>query len=41
MAGRSFIGGVAAAVIILVFSTAGSAQAHCDTLDGPVISQAR
>ena len=41
MARKSVIGGVAAAVIILVFSTAGSALAHCDTLDGPVISQAR
>ena len=41
MAGRSEISGVAAAVIILMFSTAGSALAHCDTLDGPVISQAR
>ena len=41
MARRSVIGGVAAAVIILVLSTAGSALAHCDTLDGPVISQAR
>jgi len=41
MARRSIIGGVAAAVIILMFSTAGSALAHCDTLDGPVISQAR
>jgi len=41
MAGRSVISGVAAAVIILMFSTAGSALAHCDTLDGPVISQAR
>ena len=41
MARRSVIGGVAAAVILLVLSTAGSAQAHCDTMDGPVISQAR
>jgi hypothetical protein len=41
MAKRGGIGVVAAAVIILVLSTAGSALAHCDTLDGPVISQAR
>jgi hypothetical protein len=41
MARRGVIGGVAAAVIILVLSTAGSALAHCDTMDGPVISQAR
>src|SRR5512139_401486 len=41
MAKRSMIYGVATAVIILVLSTAGSALAHCDTLDGPVISQAR
>lgn len=32
---------VAAAVIILVLGTAGSALAHCDTLDGPVVSLAR
>jgi len=41
MAKRCVIGSVAAAAIILMFSTAGSALAHCDTLDGPVISQAR
>jgi len=41
MAKKSGIGIVAAAFIILVLSTAGSALAHCDTLDGPVISQAR
>jgi len=41
MARRSVIGIVAAAVIIVVLSMAGSALAHCDTLDGPVISQAR
>ena len=41
MAGRSVIGIVAAAAIILMFSTVGNALAHCDTLDGPVISQAR
>ena len=35
------IGGVAAAVIILVLSIPGSALAHCDTLDGPVVTQAR
>ena len=38
---RSGISGVAAAVIILLISTAGSALAHCDTMDVPVISQAR
>jgi hypothetical protein len=38
---RSMIYGVAAAVIIVVLSTASGALAHCDTLDGPVISQAR
>ena len=41
MARRSVISGVVAAVIILVLSTAGSALAHCDTIDGPVILQAR
>jgi hypothetical protein len=41
MARRSVIGGVAAAVIILLFSAAVNAIAHCDTMDGPVISQAR
>jgi hypothetical protein len=33
--------GSIAAVIILVLGTAGSALAHCDTLDGPVINLAR
>ncbi|MGE5700725.1 MAG: DUF6448 family protein [Deltaproteobacteria bacterium] len=33
--------GIMAAVIILLSGTAGSALAHCDTLDGPVISLAR
>jgi len=33
--------GIVAAVIILVLSTAGNGMAHCDTMDGPVISQAR
>jgi len=41
MARRCAFSGVAVAVIILVLSTTGSALAHCDTLDGPVISQAR
>jgi Family of unknown function (DUF6448) len=41
MTGRGVIGVIAASVIILMFSTAGTALAHCDTLDGPVISQAR
>jgi hypothetical protein len=33
--------GIAAAAVIMVLSTPGSALAHCDTLDGPVITQAR
>jgi hypothetical protein len=33
--------GIVAAVIILLTGTAGSALAHCDTLDGPVINLAR
>ena len=33
--------GSATAVIILVLATAGSALAHCDTLDGPVVNLAR
>ena len=37
--GRIF-GGVAA-VILLVLATAGNALAHCDTLDGPVVSLAK
>ena len=41
MARRSVIGGVAAAVIIMVLSTVGSALAHCDGLDGPVVNLAR
>jgi len=41
MARRGVISGVAAAIIILVLLMAGSALAHCDTMDGPVISQAR
>ena len=35
------IGSVAAVVIILVLAPAGSALAHCDTLDGPVVNLAR
>jgi hypothetical protein len=34
-------GSVAAAIIIMVMGTAGSALAHCDTLDGPVVTLAR
>lgn len=34
-------GSIVAAVVILVISASGSARAHCDTLDGPVILQAR
>ena len=41
MGKRSAFGSVAAAVIILLVFTAGNALAHCDTLDGPVILQAR
>jgi len=37
--GRIF-GGVAA-VILVVLATAGNALAHCDTLDGPVVSLAK
>src|SRR3972149_5574399 len=35
------LGGVAAAVIILTWIAAGSALAHCDTMDGPVVILAR
>jgi hypothetical protein len=35
------IGGVAAFVMILMLATTGSALAHCDTLDGPVVIMAR
>jgi len=31
----------AAAAVVAALSWAGAAQAHCDTLDGPVVSQAR
>jgi len=34
------IGSVAAFVMILVLATAGNALAHCDGLDGPVVSSA-
>jgi len=33
--------GSVAAVIILMLATAGNALAHCDTLDGPVVSLAK
>lgn len=33
--------GVAAAFIIMMWISAGSALAHCDTLDGPVVMKAR
>ncbi len=33
--------GIVAAVALLVIGTAGSALAHCDTLDGPVVKLAR
>ncbi len=33
--------GIAAAIVLLVIGTAGSALAHCDTLDGPVVTLAR
>jgi len=35
------LGGVAAAVIILAMGWAGSALAHCDTMDGPVVTLAK
>lgn len=35
------IGGLAALVMILGMATAGNARAHCDTLDGPVVTLAR
>jgi hypothetical protein len=35
------VGSVVAMVIILVLATTGNALAHCDTMDGPVILQAR
>lgn len=34
-------GCVAAAVIIIIWISAGRALAHCDTLDGPVVTRAR
>ena len=37
----TWIGTVAAAVVILMLGTSGIALAHCDALDGPVISLAR
>ena len=41
MTGAARFFGVAAGVILLVIGTAGSALAHCDTLDGPVIIKAK
>jgi len=35
------IGCVAAAVIIITWISAGRALAHCDTMDGPVVAEAR
>jgi hypothetical protein len=35
------LGGVAAAVIILTMAWAGGALAHCDTMDGPVVTLAK
>ncbi len=35
------IGGIAAAVVIFITASAGNALAHCDTLDGPVVTLAR
>ncbi|OGP34116.1 MAG: hypothetical protein A2X88_10785 [Deltaproteobacteria bacterium GWC2_65_14] len=35
------LGGAAAAVIILTMAWAGSALAHCDTMDGPVVTLAK
>ena len=33
--------GTAAAAVVMILAAPGSARAHCDTLDGPVITQAR
>jgi hypothetical protein len=41
MGRRIGIVSIVAAVIIIVIGTAGSALAHCDTLDGPVVNLAR
>ena len=41
MRGWKGVGGVATLIMILTLATAGNALAHCDTLDGPVISLAR
>lgn len=41
MSRRTGIGGAAVLVMILVLATAGNALAHCDTLDGPVVVQAK
>jgi len=41
MSRKTGIGSVAAFVMILVLATAGNALAHCDGLDGPVVSSAR
>lgn len=41
MKGWAGIGCVATAVIALILGTAGSALAHCDTLDGPVVNLGR
>jgi len=35
------IGGAAVLIMILMLTTAGNALAHCDTLDGPVVTLAR
>src|SRR5659263_570822 len=37
----TWIGSMVALVMILVLATAGNALAHCDTLDGPVVTLAR
>jgi hypothetical protein len=41
MKGMAKIGCVAAAVIIVTWISTGRALAHCDTLDGPVVAEAR
>ena len=41
MNGLAGIGGVTAAIIILAGISTGSALAHCDTMDGPVVTLAK
>src|SRR3990172_7514059 len=41
MSGMARLGGLAAAIILLTWISAGSALAHCDTMDGPVVILAK